>query len=82
MRASVGDRLCVHGRIVGQIDHRATILEVRGVDGGPPYLVRYEDWHETVVVPGPDAVVEPAERPVPEAGVPAAPGASPAGTGP
>jgi hypothetical protein len=39
------------------------IVEVRGADGGPPYLVRYEDGHEAVVFPGPDAVVEPAKDP-------------------
>ncbi len=70
MRASVGDRLCVHGRSVGQVDHRAVILEVRGADGGPPYRVRYDDGHEAVVVPGPDTMVEPATDPAPpDAGV-------------
>ena len=70
MRARVGDRLCVHGRTVGQVDHRAVVLEVRGADGGPPYLVRYDDGHEAVVVPGPDAMVEPATDPAPpDAGV-------------
>ena len=59
VQARVGDRLCVHGRIVGQTDHRMEIVEVRGADGGPPYLVRYADGHEAVVFPGPDAVVEP-----------------------
>ena len=63
MRAKVGDRLCVHGRTVGQREHRAEILEVRGTAGGPPYLVRYEDGHEAIVFPGPDAVVEPAAAP-------------------
>lgn len=60
MQARVGDRLCVHGRTVGQSDHRMEIIEVRGAAGGPPYLVRYADGHEAVVFPGPDAVVEPA----------------------
>jgi Domain of unknown function (DUF1918) len=59
MRASVGDRLCVHGRTVGRQEHRVEIIEVRGADGGPPYLVRYPDGREAVVFPGPDAVVEP-----------------------
>jgi hypothetical protein len=58
MHARVGDRLCVHGRTVGQTDHRMEIIEVRGPDGGPPYVVRYADGHEAVVFPGPDAVVE------------------------
>ena len=63
MQARVGDRLCVHGRIVGQGDHRVEIVEVRGADGGPPYLVRYADGHEAMIFPGPDAVVEPGTAP-------------------
>ena len=58
MQAIVGDRLFVHGRVVGQQDRKAEIIEVRGADGTPPYVVRFEDGHEAVVVPGPDAVVE------------------------
>ena len=58
MQATVGDRLCVHGRTVGQPDHRAEIIDVRGPNGGPPYVVRYDDGHEAVVFPGPDAIVE------------------------
>ncbi len=58
MQASVGDRLHVHGRTVGQTDHVGQIVEVRGADGAPPYLVRFDDGHEALVFPGPDAVVE------------------------
>ncbi|UNO39099.1 DUF1918 domain-containing protein [Streptomyces sp. MST-110588] len=59
MHASVGDRLLVHGRIVGQHDRTAEIIEVLGADGTPPYRVRFEDGHETVMSPGPDTVVRP-----------------------
>ena len=31
---------------------------MRGSKGGPPYLVRFPDGHETLVFPGPDCVVE------------------------
>lgn len=58
MRASVGDRLHVHGRTVGTPDQTAEILEIRGEDGGPPYLVRHEDGHEGLVFPGTDTSVE------------------------
>jgi len=58
MRAHVGDRLLVHGRTVGQRDQVGVIVEVRGPDDGPPFVVRYADGHETLVFPGPDAVVE------------------------
>jgi hypothetical protein len=58
MRAEVGDRLHVHGRQVGTPDRTGEIVDVRGPDGGPPYLVRFPDGHETLVFPGPDASVE------------------------
>ncbi len=58
MRAKVGDRLRVYGRNVGIPDRVGEIIEVRGRDGTPPYLVRFEDGHETLVFPGPDAVIE------------------------
>jgi hypothetical protein len=57
MHATVGDRLHVHGRLVGNSDQEAEIIEVRGTDGAPPYLVRYPDGHEGLVFPGPDCVV-------------------------
>ena len=60
MRAKVGDRLHVYGRNVGIPDRVGEIIEVRGGDGTPPYLVRFEDGHETLVFPGPDAVIEEA----------------------
>jgi len=59
MRAEIGDRLHVHSRSVGVPDQLSEIVEVRGQDGGPPYLVRRDDGHEALVFPGPDASVEP-----------------------
>ncbi len=58
MQAAVGDRLHVRGKVVGQADQLAEIIEVRGEAGSPPYLVRHEDGHEALVYPGPDASVE------------------------
>ncbi len=58
MRAAVGDRLRVHGRAAGAADHTAEIIEVRGPDGAPPYLVRHPDGQEALVFPGSDAQVE------------------------
>jgi hypothetical protein len=57
MHASVGDRLLMHGRIVGQHDKTAEIIEVLGDHGEPPYRVRFEDGHEALMSPGPDSVV-------------------------
>lgn len=58
MRANTGDRLLMHGRTVGQHARTAEIVEVLGADGEPPYRVRFEDGHEAVLSPGPDAVVQ------------------------
>jgi hypothetical protein len=58
MRAVVGDRLHVRGHVVGERDQTAVIIEIRGEDGSPPYLIRYDDGHETLVFPGMDASVE------------------------
>lgn len=58
MQATVGDRLHVHGRTVGTSDKVAEIVEVRGAQGSPPYLVRFPDGRENLVYPGPDSVVE------------------------
>ncbi len=63
MQAIVGDRLFVHGRTVGRRDRTGVIIDVRGADGAPPYLVKYDDGHQAVVYPGPDAVVEHVARP-------------------
>jgi hypothetical protein len=62
MNAAVGDRLLVHGNVVGERDRRGEIIEVRGPGGGPPYVVRFDDGHTGLVFPGPDAVIVPAQR--------------------
>jgi Domain of unknown function (DUF1918) len=59
MQASVGDRIVVKGHRVGAPDVDGEVLEVRGPDGGPPYLVRWGDsGHEALFFPGPDATVQ------------------------
>lgn len=61
MRAAVGDTLVVHGRTVGSGDERCEVLEVRGEDGGPPFLVRHADGHEGLIYPGPETSVSRSE---------------------
>ena len=58
MQATVGDRLHVHSRTVGVPDETSEIIEERGPDGEPPYLVRHADGHEGLVYPGADAPIE------------------------
>ena len=58
MHAEVGDQLRVRGRVVGAPGQRVEVLEVKGQDGSPPYLVRHDDGHEALMFPGPDTSVE------------------------
>jgi hypothetical protein len=64
MHAKVGDRIVVHAHRFGE--HQIAdceVIEVHGDDGGPPYLVRWDDGHESLYFPGSDADVEPYEQP-------------------
>lgn len=59
MRAHVGDRIVIRGHHIGEPEHDGEVIEVRGHDGAPPYMVRWEDsGHEVLFFPGPDAVIE------------------------
>ena len=58
MKARVGDELVVKGLHVGDAERRGVITEARGEDGGPPYLVRWSDGHESSFFPSSDTVVE------------------------
>lgn len=59
MQADVGDRIVVHGHCAGEPNRDGEVLEVHGVDGAPPYLVRWgDDGHERLFYPGPDATIE------------------------
>jgi len=59
MQASVGDRLVIKGHHVGEPDRDGEIIAVQGEQGGPPYIVRWEDsGHETLFFPGSDAAIE------------------------
>ncbi len=61
MQARVGDRLVVEGRTDTQHRREAEVLEVRGEDGAPPYVVRWDDGHEGLTYPGGDAHVVPRD---------------------
>ena len=58
MQASVGDEIVVRGHHVADPDRDGVIIEVRGVDGGPPFLVRWSDGHEGLFFPSSDASVK------------------------
>jgi hypothetical protein len=61
MQATVGDRILVHGRTVGSGEQHGEIVEVRGRNGEPPYLVRFADGHEGLIFPGSDCEVDAPE---------------------
>jgi hypothetical protein len=61
MHAQVGDRIVVEGRTVGVQRRDGEVIEVRGEDGAPPYVVRWSDGHEGLTFPGADAHVVPKE---------------------
>lgn len=42
MQARVGDVIVVPGRKLGEVERRGRIIDVRGDNGSPPYLVRWE----------------------------------------
>ena len=63
MEASVGDHIIIRGCHSGDPTRDCEVLEVRGPDGGPPYVVCWGDsGHEAILYPGTDAVVQHFER--------------------
>jgi hypothetical protein len=58
MQATVGDRVCVHSRVIGQAERHGVVVEVHGEPDGPPYLIRWDDGHEVLFFPGSDSVLE------------------------
>lgn len=58
MNAVQGDRIIIHGRTVDSKDRHGEIVEVKGANGDPPYVVRFDDGHESVVFPGGDFSIE------------------------
>jgi Domain of unknown function (DUF1918) len=66
VKAKAGDRIVIKGHHIGEPERDAVVLEVRGPDGEPPYLVRWAaDGHEGLFFPGTDASVVHFEQPDP-----------------
>lgn len=91
MRARPGDRIVLAAAHVGEPTRDGRVLEARGADGGPPYVVEWSDGHTGLIYPGPGAVLRVSSEhdghgrgappdapapPEPEAAVPAQPPAS------
>ena len=59
MKASVGDRIVIASSTLPHPARDGRILEVRGADGEPPFLVEWSDnGHQALIFPGPDAHVK------------------------
>ncbi len=57
MRATVGDRIHVPGRHVGDAVREGEVTAVRGTSDAPLLVVRWDDGREGVCSPGPEATV-------------------------
>lgn len=57
MKAKSGDRIILAPPTVDGPLRDGEVLETRGPDGGPPYLVRWTDGHEGLFYPGPGSVL-------------------------
>ena len=57
MHAIVGDRVRIHGRIVGAAEREGEVIEVRGSDESPLLVVRYDDGHQVILAPGGDCEI-------------------------
>lgn len=56
VQAHPGDHLLIEGTKVGAHRRDGQIVECQGTDGGPPFLVHWNDTgSESLVYPGPDA---------------------------
>jgi hypothetical protein len=60
MRAQAGDHVVVEGRTTETPRREGEVVEVRGTEGQPPYVVRWSDGHEGLLFPGADAHVVPS----------------------
>jgi hypothetical protein len=70
MKARPGDRIVLAASHVGEPTRDGRVVEARGADGGPPFVVEWSDGHTGIIYPGPGAVlrVSGADEPVPAAG--------------
>jgi hypothetical protein len=57
MKAHPGDHIILAASHVDQATRDGEVLEVRGDDGAPPYLVRWSDGHTGLLYPGPGSIL-------------------------
>lgn len=59
--ARPGDWIDLHGHVQGEPPRSALVLEVLGTEGNEHYRVRWDEEHESILYPGPDAVIRPQQ---------------------
>ena len=63
MDARPGDELVIKGHRTSQPDRKGEVLETRGANGGPPFVVRWDDTgHTTMLYPGTDCEIHAMRR--------------------
>ena len=55
--ARAGDWIEIHGHLQGEAPRTALVLEVLGTEGNEHYRVRWDEEHESILYPGPDAMI-------------------------
>lgn len=62
MEAHIGDRLVIDGEKVGQARRTGKVMGIQGDLTHPRLTVRWEDGHESMIVPGPGVRLEDAKK--------------------
>jgi len=57
MKAHQGDHIILAARHTDEPTRHGEVLEVRGANGDPPYLVRWADGHTGLMYPGPGSIL-------------------------
>jgi len=60
--ARVGDWIEIHGHAQGEPPRYALVLEVLGTPGNEHYRVRWDEERESILYPGPDAMIRPRAK--------------------
>jgi hypothetical protein len=61
-RTHIGDLIEINRHRLGESSHLGEILEVLGAGEHEHYRVRWDDGHESIFIPGSDALIRPARR--------------------
>jgi len=57
MKATIGDRVRIHGKTVGAAERLGDVIDVHEHDDVQTLVVRFDDGHEAVLAPGTDCEI-------------------------